>query len=310
MPPLVSIVVPSYAQGRFLRRTLDSILGQDHRPLEVLVMDGGSTDETVAVLRSISAPELSWTSERDGGVVDAVNKGLARARGEFVSIQSSDDLYASPTVVSQAVAALEEDPALGLVYGNVDTVDVDDVLVSRERLGRFDLASYLARMTWIPQPGAFFRRSVQAAVGGWRAEVSYAADADLWLRIAFRSKVRWVDAPWGVWRLHPDQRDAQRERVRRDWERMVRESEDLRSAPSRMRRAARAGLHRAHLRYGSPGPLGVCRHLWASVAWWPPAWRVARPRRYLVPGLPLLTAGLSRARRSLGLPALSRARRT
>jgi glycosyltransferase involved in cell wall biosynthesis len=298
--PLVSVVVPSYQQGRFLRSTLESILAQDHRPIEAVVVDGGSTDETVDVLRSFSgAPEVRWTSEKDAGVVDAVNRGLARAQGEVLTIQSSDDRFAGPHVVSEALRALEAEPDVGLVYGNVRTIDADDRVLEEERLGPFDLASYLARMTWIPQTGAFFRRSVQRSAGPWRPEVSYAADADLWLRIAFRSKVRWVDSTFGVWRRHEAQRDTSRELVRRDWERMIRESDDLRSAPSRLRRAARAGLHRAHIRYGSPGALGICRRSWASIAWWPPSWRVSKPRRYLVPGLPALLGAMSRVRRAV-----------
>src|SRR4051812_41118582 len=91
--PLVSVIIPSYNQGRFIRETIDSVLSQDYRPIEVLVFDGASKDETVSVLKSYDAPELQWWSEPDRGVVDAVNKGLARARGDIVAIQSSDDVY-------------------------------------------------------------------------------------------------------------------------------------------------------------------------------------------------------------------------
>src|SRR5207237_10192018 len=86
---LLSTVVPSSNQGAYIRETLDSIFSQDYRPIELLVLDGGSTDETVDVLKSYDAPELRWWSERDRGVVDAVNKGLAPARGELIAIQTS-----------------------------------------------------------------------------------------------------------------------------------------------------------------------------------------------------------------------------
>src|SRR5262249_60454279 len=91
--PLVSIVVPSFNQGRFIAETVRSCLGQCYRPIEILVQDGGSTDDTISVLRSLDAPELYWVSEADEGVVDAVNKGLSRAKGEILSIQSSDDVF-------------------------------------------------------------------------------------------------------------------------------------------------------------------------------------------------------------------------
>ena len=92
--PLVSIIVPSYNQGRFIRRTLESIFTQDYQPLQVIVVDGASTDETVDVLRSFDGtPGFEWVSEPDSGVVEAVNKGFARARGVIGGIQSSDDFY-------------------------------------------------------------------------------------------------------------------------------------------------------------------------------------------------------------------------
>src|SRR5713226_9368149 len=91
----VSIIVPSYNQGRFIRQTLDSILAQDYRPLEVLVLDGKSSDDTVEILREYEDVfhGLRWWSESDDGVADAVNKGLTRATGTYAGIQSSDDIY-------------------------------------------------------------------------------------------------------------------------------------------------------------------------------------------------------------------------
>src|SRR5512146_2080279 len=112
MRPLVSIVIPSFSQGKYIAETLDSVLAQDYRPMEVLVLDGASKDDTVAVLhRYDSVPEVRWWSEPDRGVVDAVNKGLAIAKGEIEAIQSSDDTYA-PGAISAAVEGFSRDPRL------------------------------------------------------------------------------------------------------------------------------------------------------------------------------------------------------
>src|SRR3954447_2230266 len=120
---LVSIVIPSYNQGKFIRETIDSVLAQDYRPIEVLVLDGASKDDTVDVLRSYGArDDLQWWSEPDKGVVDAVNKGLARAAGSIQAIQSSDDTFL-PAAISSAVRAFEDDPSLALVYGDVEYID-------------------------------------------------------------------------------------------------------------------------------------------------------------------------------------------
>src|SRR4051812_11943288 len=153
--PLLSIVIPSFNQGRYIRETIDSILSQDYRPIEVLVFDGGSTDETVDVLKSYDAPELQWWSGKNRGVVDAGNKGVARARGEIVAIQSSDDTYV-PGALSAAVAALLEAPELGLVYGDVEYIDAQSRSGGRTHLPPFALHEYVGKLTYIPQPAAFF----------------------------------------------------------------------------------------------------------------------------------------------------------
>src|ERR1043165_2387570 len=94
LQPLLSVIVPRYNHGRYLRATLRSILDQAYRPLEVIVVDGASKDETLDVLKSFEGtPELRWISEKDRGPADAVNKGLAMAKGELIGIQSADDIY-------------------------------------------------------------------------------------------------------------------------------------------------------------------------------------------------------------------------
>ena len=183
--PLVSVIVPSYNQGRFIRATLDSILGQDYRPMEVLVIDGGSQDETIDVLKSYGeVPELSWVSEKDNGVVHAVNKGFAKARGGIIAIQSSDDCYL-PQAISQTVAEFRRDPAVGLIYGDTVKVDAAGNEVQRTRIGDYSSPEDLFLLkTWIPQPSAFFRREMLDTLGGWDARIPYAPDTDLWIRMA------------------------------------------------------------------------------------------------------------------------------
>src|ERR1051326_4695486 len=114
--PLFSVIVPSYNQGRYLRQTLASILDQGYRPLEVIVVDGASKDETVDVLKSFAhVPELRWISEKDRGPADAVNKGFAMATGEFMAIQSADDVY-YPGALETAAEYFAANPDCGLVY--------------------------------------------------------------------------------------------------------------------------------------------------------------------------------------------------
>ena len=295
---LLSIVVPSYNQGAYIRETLDSILGQDYRPIEVLVLDGGSTDETVEVLKSYDTPELRWWSERDRGVVDAVNKGLALARGEIVAIQSSDDVYV-PGAFSSVMAAF--DGGAALIYGDVEYIDAQSRVTGRSQLATFDVYEYAGKLTFIPQPAAFFTAAAMRAAGGWREEISYAADAEFYLRIALRFPVRKLDRVLARYRYHDEQRDKMRERVQRDWAAAV--APLLESPDRRLRRFARGGLDLVALRYLPEEQwLRRTRAAWHAVATNPAVLRNAEFRavRDLFPGRYPIWRMLSRIKRALG----------
>lgn len=299
--PLVSIVIPSYNQGRFIRETIDSVLAQDYRPIEVLVLDGASKDETVDVLRSYDAPELQWWSEPDKGVVDAVNKGLARASGSIVAIQSSDDTYL-PGAITAAVDAFESDPSLGLVYGDVEYIDASSNRFGRTHLEPFDLAAYVAKLTYIPQPAAFFTKAAADRAGGWKPEISYAADAEFYLRIASIAKVRKLDALLAQYRYHEEQRDRVGGKIARDWEAAIRGWIERERPPRAMRRRALLGIHltRAHYMSDAQWPR---RTLELYRAFFTSPRVIARndfPRRELIPGRTPLWRVLSRIKRALG----------
>jgi glycosyltransferase involved in cell wall biosynthesis len=301
--PLVTIIVPSFNQGRFIRETIDSCLGQDYRPVEVLVFDGGSTDETVAVLKSFNAPELEWWSQPDNGVVDAVNRGLARARGEILTIQSSDDVFL-PGAITAGVAALRAAPQAGIAFGDIELIDEHSTVIGRDIQGEFDLCAYLGRMQYIPQPGTCFTRHALEVAGAWRDSVSYAADADFWMRIASRVPVAKIARPVARYRYHDQQRDAQRACIARDWITAVRDLVATGALTPRQRRFARMGNQLARYRYAPPG------------AWWERTWALyaalaanpsgifdARfPRRDLLPGRDPVFRSLSHIKRAMGIP--------
>ena len=300
--PLLSIVVPSFQQGAYIRETIDSILAQDYRPIEVLVFDGGSTDDTTDVLRSYgSIPELQWWSERDRGVVDAVNKGLARATGDVIAIQSSDDVY-TPGAFTIAMRELERDPCLGLVYGNMELIDAASRVTGRTHLPPFDLHAYAGKLTYIPQPAAFFRAEAMRVAGPWREEISYAADAEFYLRIALRFPVRRIDDVLARYRLHEEQRDKMTERVQRDWRAAI--EPYTKSPDRRLRRFARSSVDLTLLRY-EPESRWLRRTLAAyhAILVNPAVLRSRefRATRDLLPGRYPIWRLLSRIKRALGL---------
>lgn len=298
--PLVSIIVPSYNQGRFIRRTLESILSQDYRPLEVIVVDGASTDETVAILQEFSsAPELQWVSERDSGVVEAVNKGFARARGAIGAIQSSDDFYL-PGAIRAGVEALQADPELGFVFGDIAKVDAEGRELSRSQLAPFSLENVLLMKTWIPQPSTVFRLPLAQRLGGWREAVPYAADTDLWLRMALQAPAKKLDRLMAQRSMHEAQRDTQGARIVRDYAAML----DLlmpQLQAKGLAGAARAGKLLMANRYDPPrGEFGRVGRLWRAIAACPKLVNQF-PLRSLVPGGNAARATLSRGARRLGL---------
>ena len=265
MPPLVSIIVPSFNQGRFIRATIDSILSQDYRPLQIHVIDGGSKDETVDVLKSYGdIPELRWVSEPDKGVVDAVNKGFRQVTGDIVGIQSSDDTYL-PGAISQAVATLTNNLDCGLVYGDTVKIDADGKEISRNQIGPFSIENFFLFRTWIPQPSAFFRRKMLDVCGGWDDRVPYAADTDLWMRMMFKAKVIKQDSFWSQRRIHDAQRDTQVARISRDFCRMIDQSADVAQASAEVQRMAEAAKHLIQVRYnGTNSDWNMAWHLWQA----------------------------------------------
>jgi glycosyltransferase involved in cell wall biosynthesis len=300
--PLVSIIVPSFNQGRFIRETIDSILAQDYRPIEILVFDGGSTDETISVLESYSdLPELKWWSEPDKGVADAVNKGLAKAGGEILAIQSSDDLYL-PGAIRAAVAAMAQHPAAAIVYGDVEYIDEDSQPVGKDYLRPFDLKDYLGRFTYIPQPSAFFRAAMSREVGGWRQEVSYAADADYWLRLAVRYRVLKIDRMMARYRYHAAQRDVQRSRIARDWKQAVLDLITANTLDKELVSFARMGISLAEYHYTPEFDwLTRTRHLYRAALANPKAvFNPNFPKRELLIGREPIWKFLSKVKRRLG----------
>ena len=251
--PTVSILIPSYNQGRFIRECIDSILEQEYRPIRIHIVDGASTDETVDVLRSYGdMPELDWVSEPDNGVVDAVNKGFERVDGDIIGIQSSDDLYLSGTIGSIVEAFLGA-ATTGLVYGETLKVDAEGNEILRRKTAEYSLENLLTFRTWIPQPSAFFRREMLTECGGWDETIPYAPDTDLWIRMAYRCEVKKLDQFLSQRRMHDAQRDNHGERIIRDYCKMIDQSTDIARSPENIRRAAEAGKHLIRIRYNSSG---------------------------------------------------------
>jgi len=206
--PTVSIVTPSFQQGRFLGRTLYSVVSQKYPALEYVVQDGGSSDETLDVLQRFGPLLLRWASEPDDGQADAINRGFAQTSGEIMSWLNSDDLLL-PGSLAYVARYFAEHPEVDVVYGYRLTIDEDDRQIgSRIPPAHDDLALTLA--DYIPQETLFWRRRVWDAAGACvDPSFNYALDWELLLR--FRDAgARMVCLPryLGAFRVHDKQKSA------------------------------------------------------------------------------------------------------
>jgi len=198
--PLVSIVTPSYNQGQFIEETLLSVLNQDYPKIEYLVMDGGSRDQTLDVLKKYEG-RLTYVSEKDAGQSDAINKGFRRAKGEILAWLNSDDTYL-PHAVEKAVAYLGEHPDTDMVYGEGYFIEENGDRMKRYYTEPFDLQK-LSERCYICQPTVFLRRRVLSEVGLLDARKQFCFDYEYWIRIGQKLKVGFLPEYLANSRLHP-----------------------------------------------------------------------------------------------------------
>jgi glycosyltransferase involved in cell wall biosynthesis len=200
--PLVTVVTPSYNQGCFIAATIESVLSQDYPNVEYLVVDGASTDDTAEVVARY-AGRLTFVSEPDGGQSEAINKGFRRARGAYVAWLNSDDLFL-PGAITEAVAALRDNPDAGAVYGEGFQIDEAGNVISRFAVTqRFDLWKLLNLSDYILQQTVFFRRSVFDDVGWLDESLHYGMDWDILMRIGLQYPLVYIPHDMGAIREYP-----------------------------------------------------------------------------------------------------------
>ena len=202
MVPRISIITPSYNQGRFIERTIQSVLSQAVPGLQYVVVDGGSTDETLSILRRYEQ-HLRWTSEKDRGHSHAINKGISQTTGPIVGWLNSDDIYYA-NALETVLAYFDAHPDVEVVYGDAHHIDEHDTFIERYPTQDWDFHR-LRDICFISQPAAFVRRSVFERHGLLDEGLRYSMDYDLWLRLGLKG-VRFAHLPQvlAATRLHAD----------------------------------------------------------------------------------------------------------
>ena len=199
--PLVTIITPSFNQARYLEATIQSVLSQDYPNIEYMIVDGGSHDGSVDVIKKYESRLAWWVSEKDRGQTDAINKGFARAKGEILAWINSDDTY-EPGAVSAAVKYLQKHPEVGMVYGDCNFINEDGSVIGKFGSAQTNYRLLRQGYVHIPQQTMFFRADLWKQVGPLDSSFYFAMDYDLWVRIAARTEINYVPQTWANFRLH------------------------------------------------------------------------------------------------------------
>lgn len=206
MAPKISIITPSFNQGQFIEQTIKSVIGQNYPNLEYIVMDGGSTDGTLDILKKYEK-ELKWLSGKDKGQSDAINKGLKMATGEIVAWLNSDDYYL-PGTLNKVAKYFETHTDGQWVTGDYVIIDGKGKEIqswirqykNMLRLGNsFGMLSFA---NYIPQPSTFWKKSLMEKAGFLHEEYHLCMDYDLWLRFMKLQKPGVIDSPLSAFRIH------------------------------------------------------------------------------------------------------------
>lgn len=224
--PKVSIVTPSYNQGRFIEQTILSVKEQSYPNIEHIIIDGGSDDNTVETLQKYETQyNMRWVSEPDEGQAHAVNKGFDMAEGDIVGWLNSDDLYFDCDTVSMIVSEFLKNPNVDIVYGDSAKINSENKVMRIKVVPGFDYTRLL-RHCFVIQPSVFYRAAVVKR-DKLNISLRYSMDYEYWLRLGRKYKWMKIDCILSADRNHKERK------IIKDVDRSRQETKQLRSSYSK-----------------------------------------------------------------------------
>jgi glycosyltransferase involved in cell wall biosynthesis len=247
--PLITVVTPSFNQMQFVEQTIQSVLNQDYPALEYIIVDGGSNDNSVAIIRKYAGRLSWWCSEPDGGQADAIAKGFAHSTGEVLCWLNSDDLLL-PGALRVVGEYFQRNPRAEVVNGGAYCIDTFDRPIRHVRQCTYTRG---VRASWtrfrfygqdgVYQPATFWRRSAYISAGGVRSKFAFVVDRDLFTRLAERQRFHVVSRYLACFRVHGASKSCTIQHVRQHEESLLRHEYGALDS-SRLRRCALFGWYR------------------------------------------------------------------
>lgn len=197
----ISVVIPSFNQGNFLEETILSVLGQDYPLLEIFVIDGGSSDQSVDIIKKYEHKLTGWVSEKDNGQSDAINKGFRMCNGDVVSWLCSDDLYMPGALHKVNEVFKSASDSIGVIHGNTEIFAGKKIIHFDKGYSLWTIERQLSGMTF-PQPSSFIRTSYLKKAGLLNTSLHYGMDYDLFARLCMICEFQYIDAYLSRYRLH------------------------------------------------------------------------------------------------------------
>ncbi|WP_080056067.1 glycosyltransferase family 2 protein [Spirosoma aerolatum] len=207
--PKLTVVTPSFNQAHYLERTILSVLNQKYPNLEYFIIDGGSTDGSLDIIKKYEPYLAGWVSEKDRGQTDAINKGFRQATGDYVAFQNSDDVFA-PNAFSRVAEAWRNAPDTDVFFGDMYITDEDDVILEEMRAPDFCLACQIYEGMQVFNQSLFMRRTRLEQIGYLDESLRFVIDYEIVARLGVQADVRFrhVDGFWGGFRIQPDAKSS------------------------------------------------------------------------------------------------------
>jgi glycosyltransferase involved in cell wall biosynthesis len=219
--PRLTIVIPSYNQGEFIERTIKSIIDQDYPNLDLILLDGGSTDDTMLIVERYRKYFSHIESGPDGGQSAAIVKGFGLATGKYISWLNSDDTYA-PGALRAMGEILAARPDIVFAYGHTNIIDANDRIIAHKKSVRFSLGVMKYAFLTVPQMSAFWTKQLYDDVGGIDKSLRFCMDYDLFVRMASQNAPVLINHHIGNFRVHGSSKTSTLEEIRQKEDALVR----------------------------------------------------------------------------------------